>query len=151
MRYRTDFSSEEREHHTESPQSHNQLIKRALIIDDEPGICNILKEMLELSHFDADTAATGEEGLERILRDDQDFDLIMLDMNMPGINGAEVYDELKRQKYTAEIILLSGYSEQHVSSLISADGDSAKACVNFLRKPFTYSKLKSLLDQIFSN
>ena len=75
-----------------------------LIVDDKPENLYSLKEVLELNNFEVDTAQSGEEALKKILK--QDYALIILDVQMPGMDGFEVADTL------------SGYSKTQNTSII---------------------------------
>lgn len=125
--------------------------KRVLVIDDEADVREILAEMMGHSDFDVSLARTGDEGLAMINQAAQGFDMIVLDMNMPGKSGAEVYAELSQSGHSYNILLISGYSEQKVSSLISSDpGNSGKAMPTaFIQKPFTFSQLTNALKTLF--
>ena len=74
------------------------MSKKILIIDDEKNIRLTLSQCLETSNYDVETAVSGEHGLTKY--NESKYDIILLDMKMPGIDGIEV---LRRVKNTPEI------------------------------------------------
>ncbi|MDA3798806.1 MAG: ATP-binding protein [Kiritimatiellae bacterium] len=112
-----------------------------LVIDDEEHICKTLKYMLSTFGFDVITSHSGEEGLE-IFRNNADKIIItLLDMTMPKMNGEQVFQEIKRIRKDACVILISGYAEQDVTSRFDNGLDG------FIQKPFTRIELKHKLRE----
>jgi DNA-binding response OmpR family regulator len=68
--------------------------RRALIVDDEPALVDILKRYLEDEGFRVDMAVDGAEGLKAALADS--FDVILLDLNLPTMSGVEVFKEIRK-------------------------------------------------------
>ena len=137
-------------------QNINGTLKRALIIDDEKSVSDILDEMLSLNGFSVTVAASGEAGLDYIAQSQQAFDLVVLDLNLPGISGMEVYQDLIRNRSTAKVIILSAYNLQQVNSLATANAGNNPPSSNsntidaeFIQKPFGYDKLKDVLHKLF--
>ncbi len=84
--------------------------KKILIADDEPGITDVLASVLERDNFDVTKAFDGEECLQKARS--SSFDLVLLDVHMPKLDGYEVIKQLKQMphlKYTP-IVFLSGFS-----------------------------------------
>ena len=84
--------------------------KKILIADDEPGITDVLASVLERDNFDVTKAFDGEECLQKARA--SNFDLVLLDVHMPKIDGYDVIKQLKQMphlKYTP-IVFLSGYN-----------------------------------------
>ncbi len=75
--------------------------EKILIIDDEPDLIKLVKEILELENFQVSSACDGEEGLRKAAG--QIPDLILLDIKMPGINGFQVLERLKMDETTSHI------------------------------------------------
>jgi len=82
------------------------MTKRILIIDDEFDIRNALSKALEREHYEVDSAADGETGIEMF--GDKPFDLVITDIIMPGINGISTIEELRRIHPAVKIIAISG-------------------------------------------
>ncbi len=79
---------------------------RILVIDDEKSIRNTLKEILEHEKYEVDTAGSGGEGLE--LMKEKEFDVLLLDIKMPEMDGMEVLAEVM-QLYDIPVIMISGH------------------------------------------
>src|SRR5271163_3982915 len=79
-----------------------------LIIDDEAEIRESLQALLEMEGFAVETAATGEAGLQRI--GEQPFDLILLDLAMPGRDGMDVLAEIRSHEPRLPVIMITAYS-----------------------------------------
>lgn len=122
--------------------ANNILSKHSiLIIDDEAEIISSLSDLLKIEQAVVKQALSGHEALQLIDNDEDSFDLVFLDMNMPEMNGAEIYAELQRRKISAKIILMSGYNEKEVNSSISELIGRPTSEIIFLPKPFTYKQL----------
>ena len=82
-------------------------MKRILVIDDEVNIRQLYKVELEEEGYHVLLAASGKEALDILER--ETFDLVMLDIKMPGINGLEILGKIKEMKETIPVILISAY------------------------------------------
>ena len=71
-------------------------MSKILIIEDEEAIADLEKDYLELSDFEVEIKNTGDEGLEAALNDD--FDLVILDLMLPGMDGFEVCRKIREEK-----------------------------------------------------
>ena len=83
--------------------------KRILLVDDEEGIQLLYREEFEDEGFEVISAYNGDEAMT-IFRE-QSFDLIILDINMPGMNGIEVLRQMKEINPNLPVILSSAYQE----------------------------------------
>ena len=110
-----------------------------LVVDDEEIVRNLMATVLEDAGFEVLTATDGVEALEIFEANSDRIRLILLDMMMPRMNGEEVYTEIRAKRPDTSIILMSGFSEEQVTSKIS--GDTAR----FLKKPF---QIAALLDTV---
>src|ERR1700690_4670172 len=109
---------------------------RILLIEDDPALRKLLKEALPESIFLIDTAETGREGLEVIVK--RKPDLILLDWNLPDLNGFEVCKYIKQNKDCAHIpiIMVTAYSElNHKVSALDVGAD------DYITKPFEIEEL----------
>ncbi|WP_028544218.1 response regulator [Paenibacillus taiwanensis] len=87
----------------------SEQVNRILVVDDEERIRRLLKMYLEKEGFDIDEAEDGEEALRKATGDD--YDLILLDLMLPGIDGMEVCTRLRQVKATP-IIMLTAKGEE---------------------------------------
>ncbi len=83
--------------------------KKILLVDDEEGIQLLYREEFEDEGFEVASAYNGEEALELFKKDPPD--LVILDINMPGMNGIEVLRQMKEMKPDLPVILSSAYQE----------------------------------------
>ena len=108
---------------------------RALVVDDEPSIRNLLQRFLSRRGFDVEVAANGEEALERMSNDPPD--ILVMDLYMPKVNGHEVLKRMKENNIDVGVICtISGY----------ASDDDARECLRLgaadhLGKPLDLKQL----------
>ena len=107
---------------------------RILVIDDERGIRNTLKDILEYEKHEIEIAATGEEGLE-LLRNNG-FDLVFLDVKMPGLDGIEVLQEVARIHPGMPVVMISGHG--NIDTAVDA---IKKGAFDFLEKPLDLNRI----------
>ena len=79
---------------------------RVLLVDDEPDFVESLSQSLQIRDFDVKTSLSGDEALDLIQK--QDFDVIVLDVLMPGKDGIETLKEIKTIKPLLNVIMLTG-------------------------------------------
>jgi signal transduction histidine kinase/CheY-like chemotaxis protein len=113
---------------------------RALVIDDEPGIRRFARLLLVEAGFEVQLAADGDEGIELFAAEAGLPDLILLDLTMPRKGGIEVLSEIRRHSATVPVVLMSGFTEGEVASVLESD-----ARTHFLQKPFTSESLEKVL------
>ena len=107
-------------------------MSRVLIVDDEPNVCEVLREFLTRVGDEVATAATGTAALDLVPTFQPD--VILLDMVMPGMSGADVLDALERSRVSVPVIVISGH-------LISPPAGAFA----YLRKPFDLRKVADLV------
>lgn len=78
-------------------------MKKILIIEDDQSIAELERDYLEINNFECDIAARGTTGLEKALA--ENYDLIIIDIMLPGMDGFEVITELRKKKQTPVIFL----------------------------------------------
>jgi DNA-binding NtrC family response regulator len=110
------------------------LAGAVLIIDDEAEIRESLQTLLELEGFAVETAATGEAGLQRT--GEHPFDLILLDLTLPGRNGMEILAEIRAHETGLPVIMITAFGT--VENAVRAMQGGA---VNFVQKPWDNEKL----------
>ncbi|MBA4250684.1 MAG: Fis family transcriptional regulator [Chlorobiaceae bacterium] len=108
-------------------------MNRVLIIDDEKDICESIKMILEYEGYEVEFATSGTSGLAKL---DQLIDLVLLDIQMPDINGFEVLTKAKEQFPHLNIIMISAFS-----SLQNAINATKLGAFDFLEKPIDRDKL----------
>ena len=118
-----------------------------LVIDDEPGIREVIVLVLSEEGYRVQEAADGREGLE-LLKSDANFDLLITDVGLPGgLNGREVADLARNLRPELKVLFATGYAEQ---SLIGKG--HLETGMRVLRKPFALDllteKVRELLDEV---
>jgi two-component system, OmpR family, copper resistance phosphate regulon response regulator CusR len=109
---------------------------RILIVEDEPKVTRTLVKGLEADHFAVDVAENGEDGLQ--LSTEIDYDLVILDWNLPKLDGLTVLRKLRKSGSVARILFLSARKE--ISDRITALQAGAD---DFLVKPFSFDELNA--------
>jgi two-component system cell cycle sensor histidine kinase/response regulator CckA len=117
-----------------------------LVVDDEGAIASVCKELLEVIGYKAIVAGNGREAVEIYRARREEIALVILDMIMPDMGGAETLRLLKEINPNGKVILSSGYSMDG-----QAEGVLIKGCEAFIQKPFDIHKLsrkiRDVLDQ----
>jgi len=108
-------------------------MSKILIIEDEEAIAELEKDYLELSDFEVDIKNNGNDGLEAGLNDN--YDLIVLDLMLPGIDGFEICKEI-REKKNVPIIMVSAKKED-----IDKIRGLGLGADDYMTKPFSPSEL----------
>ena len=117
---------------------------RILIADDEPHIRRILQTLLEMAGFDVDLRQDGTDALEAVQGTDH-YDLILLDIMMPGATGLEVLEKIRAmeaRKSTPVVILTAKGQDADRQAAFSLGAN------DFLTKPFSPKKLLARIHQI---
>ena len=115
---------------------------RILLVDDEIKFLQAISERLSLKGFDVTTASNGEDAIKAANKGG--FDVAVLDLQMPGTDGAQVLKILKQNHKFIEIIMLTGH----------ATVDSAVECTKlgafkYLEKPYDFDKLVDALKEAY--
>ena len=116
---------------------------RVLLVDDEEEFVEALAQRLEVREFDVTTALSGADALARI--GDEEIDLVILDLQMPGVDGLEVLRQIKQRKPLIEVIMLTG----HATVQTAIDGMKLGA-FDFLLKPTETEELVEKINRAFS-
>ena len=106
---------------------------RVLIVDDEPQIRRVLRSTLAARGYEVQDAPTGEDALESLRQ--SRFDLVLLDVNMPGMGGLEACREIRAGSAAAIIMLTVSDSEEHKVAALDAGAD------DYVTKPFGMPEL----------
>ena len=109
-----------------------------LILDDEPIVSKRLKPSLDKNGYEVETFVRSIDAMSRIR--ERDFDIIITDLKMEGINGMEFLTEAKRRSPSTEVIVITGFA-----TMETAKQSFSKGVFDFLAKPF---KLGEILEVI---
>ncbi|WP_051617241.1 PocR ligand-binding domain-containing protein [Desulfonatronovibrio hydrogenovorans] len=115
-----------------------------LVVDDEAEIRKLTREVLEGSGYRITSAVNGEQALEVFQGRGKDIDLVILDLNMPGMGGYSCLHELKKIDPGVKVIISSGYT-------YSLDQSLANGAADFVAKPYRISdflgRVRAVLDK----
>lgn len=116
---------------------------RLLIVDDETNFLNAIARRLQMRGFDVTTACDGRTAIDIARR--HRFDLALLDLKMPGMNGRQVLEVLKSEHKYLEVIILTGHG-----SLDSAVECTKLGAYGYLPKPYELDELIETLKNAFT-
>src|SRR3981081_3224949 len=112
-----------------------------LLVDDEPGMLRYIRTLLEVDNYKVETASTGEEALERVQKGLRP-DLVLLHLLMPGIDGIQPLEQLRKLQSGVKVVMLSCVSDTR--KVVQAIRLGAH---DYLTKPFQKSELDTVIDQ----
>jgi len=112
-----------------------------LVVDDQFGDRETLKTILEDKGYKVATATDGTEALRLV--QERHFDIIFLDIKLPGMDGVETFERVKKLDPKAVVIMMTGYTEEDLVNRAVSGG--AYTCIY---KPFAMEKVIELVDKI---
>ncbi|MFN8371098.1 MAG: sigma-54 dependent transcriptional regulator [Bacteriovoracaceae bacterium] len=115
-------------------------MQKVLVVDDDLVLQQNVKQALEFHHFKVNVASNGREAVNAIYRDK--YDLVVMDVNMPEMDGLEALVEMKKYDPTLIVIILTAFS--NVSDAVKAVKEGA---YNYLEKPITGENLVALIKR----
>jgi len=118
------------------------MAAKILIVDDDAGVRESLEELLRLEDYQADSSGSGEDALEAL---SEGFDLVLLDIKMPGIDGVEVMHEIRKYHPDTRIIIITGYG-----SLESAIDAIRSGAQDYMLKPYTADDILLSINKALS-
>lgn len=117
-------------------------MKKILIIEDETSIAKLLSYNIEQEGYETKTFMDGEEGFKRAL--DNDFDLILLDLMLPSMDGIEICRQLRREKVDTPIIMLTA-KDSEIDKIIGLEIGAD----DYITKPFSPREVIARMKAIF--
>ena len=118
------------------------MTKRILVIDDEPDMLMLMSMIIEENtEWQVETTNNPSEGLKMAL--ENEYDLVIADLKMPGLDGMEVFEELKEMKPEIPVIIITAYG-----SLEIADEARNKGVADFITKPFRKDAILFTMDRV---
>jgi DNA-binding NtrC family response regulator len=118
-------------------------VKKMLIVDDEETLTYSLYQSFILSqkNYEVVTAASGEEAAERLA--EKEFDLVITDIRMPGMDGLELLTQIKAKYPKTEVIVMTAYG-----SLEKKEEAIQKGARFYIEKPFEIKEIKQLVIEL---
>ncbi len=115
-----------------------------LVVDDNPGTCITLKNILIKRNFKVGTAQSGEEAIA--MAGQKAYDIIFIDLKLPTINGLETFMSIKEVNPEAVAIMMTGYRQEMTDLVQEALNNDAYAC---LYKPLDMPEVLRLVEEIW--
>ena len=114
---------------------------RFLIVEDENKLCDTVAKSLYDAGYEVDTCYDGEEALDYILA--ENYDLIVLDLNLPGMDGMDILKELRKKNEDTKVLILSARSQiaDKVEGLDAGAND-------YMEKPFHLQELEARIRSL---
>ncbi len=113
-----------------------------LVIDDEESVREAVADILEMEDIRVYTAIDGQTGITLYQEHQQEIDLVLLDLSMPGLSGHQTFQALRQMDGELKIILSSGYSEAEINHQFSGEN-----IAGFLSKPFRLDTLVQIVQR----
>ena len=114
-----------------------------LLVDDEEMVLEVGARVLEKLHYAVLKAENGRDAIALFARHPDQVALVILDINMPGMSGGVVFEELRKLKPDVKVLLTSGYGLDGRTRELLASGSCG-----FIQKPFTIAALTQKLSEI---
>lgn len=112
-----------------------------LVVDDQIGMLETFTDILEDKGFSVATAEDGFQAIETVK--EQSFDIIFMDIKMPGINGVQTFREIKRINSTASVIMMTAYSVEDLVKEAIEEG-----AYTVIYKPFDMDKVIQTIENV---
>jgi DNA-binding response OmpR family regulator len=125
------------------------ITPRVLVIDDNKDITEMLKDFFETENIECKIINDGIEGLNEILKEDEYYDFILLDLTMPEFSGWDIFKKLKDKNVLNSknliIFTASAKTDKEVNEIMK---EGAKY---FLRKPFSLNEILKIVENFIIN
>lgn len=110
--------------------------KNILVVDDDVSVRTVFSSVLRKEGYGVTAVKDGYEAIKAI--DEESFDLALVDLGMPGMDGIEVLEKIKSRRPQTQVIIYTGWG-----SVTTAVEAMRKGAVNYLTKPFSPDELKA--------
>ncbi|MCG6948021.1 MAG: response regulator [Acidobacteria bacterium] len=116
------------------------MTEKVLLVDDEEEFVDTLAERMRNRGMEVSTSNSGKDALDLI--DSDSFDVVVLDLQMPGMDGIEVLERIKQRRPDIQVVLLTGHAtvEKGVEAM-------KQGALEFLEKPIDFSKLSEIIHK----
>jgi len=118
--------------------------KRILVVDDDAGILNLFREILESAGFTAVLESDGVSAVNRLSC--EDFDIVIMDIMMPGLNGIETLKKIKEMNKNIFVVMMTGFAGEEEIKQAQFEGSYM-----VLRKPFNSDTLLEKIHWIYNS
>jgi len=112
--------------------------KRILVVDDEKNIRLTINRSLDSDKYIVDEAASGEEALDLLIL--LPYDLVLLDLRLPGMSGIEMMEKLKELEISTKIVVISAHGTIDLAVSVLKAG-----ALDFVEKPFSPDEIRQIV------
>ncbi|MCL5124290.1 MAG: response regulator [Deltaproteobacteria bacterium] len=113
---------------------------KIMVLDDEPIVCKRLKPALEKQGYEVDSFTQSADAMEQIKK--VDYDIIITDLKMKGIDGMQLLTEAKQRSPKTEVIVITGFA-----TMETAKESFHKGVFDFIAKPFKLSEIQEVVSR----
>lgn len=115
--------------------------KKILVVDDEKNIRTMIRNCLDEKEYEIDIAVNGEEGFTKL--NENDYDITLLDIKMPGITGLELLKKLRDNEIYVDVVMMTAYGtvERAVEAM-------KLGAIDFISKPFTPAEIRDIVETV---
>jgi CheY-like chemotaxis protein len=125
---------------TQSRKTYRPKISRILCVDDDASVCETMSLILRLRGYETHSATSGIFALQALR--DSDFDLVITDLSMPGMDGIEFIRRLRKLKPSQRIIVVTGFPS------VRTEGQAFKlGTLNYIAKPVSSTRLLEVVEE----
>ncbi len=118
------------------------MSERILVIDDEPDMLMLLRMIIEdNTSYEVETTNNPAEGLKMLT--EEAYDLVISDLKMPGMDGLELFDELRKMRPDIPVIIITAYGSPE-----AADEALKKGVADFITKPFRKDTILFTMNRV---
>lgn len=121
-----------------------------LVVEDEKNLRIVISMLLKQKGYKVTEASNGLDALHKLVElhnySDNPIQLIVLDIQMPELNGLEMIDWLKNEGFNIPVVAISGYGNNDLIAELNCRG-----CLDYLNKPFVPEQILSKIDKILMN
>ncbi len=118
--------------------------KKILIVEDDEAMRSLLKDILDAEGLVAEAVSNGSDALQKVM--DQPFDLIITDIQMPGLTGLDILPVIRKLQPEAPVIVITAFGSKEVHRR-----SFEKGATGYLEKPIHINKLKTLIHKMVSS
>src|SRR5260370_40653482 len=119
------------------------MSQRILVVDDDKDHGESVADVLQAHGYQVEVAYSGEQALARFM--EVDFDVTLMDVRMPGMNGVETFFHFRKRRPDAKVIMMTGFGLDELLRQATEGG-----AVGILHKPFLMNELFSMLNEAAS-
>jgi two-component system response regulator HydG len=114
---------------------------RVFIVDDDQDHAESVADILELRGYSTQVCFSGEHAVERFR--EEDFDVVLMDVKLPGMNGVETFFEFRKIRPDARVFMMTGFSVEQLVAQAVENG-----ALGVLHKPFAIDQLLEMLERV---